>query len=327
MIEKEKQSLLGRETAIGLKVLRLGLEVRHIHEISAFPKWKGASVKLSIDYDVKPVQQPMRRIPIALEDKVSDKIQEAQKQDIIEPVNGPSSWISPMVIVFKGNGDIRLCLDMRLANKAILRENYSLPTFEAFMTKLRNAKYFSTSRLDLKDAYHQLEQDERSREITTCITPIGLFRYKRLMFGVNSAPEIFQKRLEQLLAPATNVLNYIDDIIVFGKTEEEHDEAVKRVCRILKENNAVLNETKCIFRASKISFLGHILSSQGIEADPEKIKIITSFRAPTSKNKEETRSFLGLVTYLGKFISELADKTDPFRRLLKNDVKFIWGVD
>lgn len=115
---------------------------------------------------------------------------------------------------------------MRLANKAILRENYPLPIFETFMTKLRGAKYFY--RLDLKYAYHQLELDEASRAITTFITLPGLFRYKRLMFGVNSAPEIFQRRLEELLAPCRNVLNYIDDIIILGTNENEHDTAVKK---------------------------------------------------------------------------------------------------
>lgn len=100
--------------------------------------------------------------------------------------------------MFKGNGDIRLCIDMRRANAAILRENYPLPTFYSFMTKLQRAKYFS--RLDLKNAYHQLELDEESREITTFITSKGLYRYKRILFGVNSAPEIFQKTMESILA-------------------------------------------------------------------------------------------------------------------------------
>ncbi|XP_062121662.1 uncharacterized protein K02A2.6-like [Drosophila sulfurigaster albostrigata] len=320
VIEKGKQSLLVRETAIKLDVLRLGLQVNHIEELPVYPKWKGDSVKLAINPDIKPVQQPMRRIPIALEEKVREKIQDALRRDIIEPVNGPSAWISPMILVFKENGDIRLCLDMWRANQAILRENHPLPTFEAFMTQLRDARYFS--RLDLKDAYHQLELHEQNREITTFITPLGLFRYKRLMFGVNSAPEIFQRRLEQLLSSSSNVVNYIDDIIVFGKTEDEHDEALKRVRGILNENNAVLNEKKSVYKASKLHFLGHILSNHGIEADPEKINTITSFRPP--KNKEE--SFLGLVNYVGKFSPELANKTDPLRRLLRKDEKFIWGV-
>lgn len=186
VIENGRQSLLGKDTAIKLNVLRLGLNVNKVEELAPFPKWKNIVVKLAIDTNVTPVQQPVRRIPVALEEKVILKLEDGVKADIIEPVAGPSRWISPIVLAFKENGDIRMCIDMRRANRAILRENYPLPTFESFMTKLKGAKYFT--RLDLKNAYHQIELHEDSREITTFITPRGLFRYKRLLFGVNSAP-------------------------------------------------------------------------------------------------------------------------------------------
>ncbi|KAL7725832.1 hypothetical protein ACLKA6_015914 [Drosophila palustris] len=143
------------------------------------------------------------------------------------------------------------------------------------------------------------------------------------MFGVNSAPEIFQRRLEELLAPCSNVLNYIDDIIIFGINESDHDNAVKKIKNILNENNVILNDEKCVWKTHEVKFLGHILSDRGIEVDPEKVATILSFRDP--KNKEETRSFLGLVTYVGKFIPDLANLTEPLRRLLKKDCKFDWG--
>nr|XP_041633522.1 uncharacterized protein K02A2.6-like [Drosophila kikkawai] len=321
VIENSRQSLLGRDTATKLKVLRLGLDVHRVEKAEPFPKWHNVSVKLSIDKSIVPVKQPMRRVPTALESKITDKLEEALSLDIIEPVLGPSAWISPIVIAFKDDGDIRVCLDMRRANKAIQRENYPLPTFETFMTKLKGAKYFS--RLDLKSAYHQLELTESSREITTFITHRGLFRYKRLMFGVNSAPEIFQRLMEEMLAPCQNSLNYIDDVIIFGSNIEEHDKSLAKVKEIFQANNVALNEKKCAFRVQKLKFLGHILSDKGIEVDPEKVKVITSFRAP--KNKEEVRSFLGLVTYIGKFVSDLADNTEPLRKLLKSHETFCWG--
>nr|DAA65000.1 TPA_exp: gag-pol protein [Drosophila ananassae] len=321
VIENGRQSLLGRDTAVELKVLRLGRNINQIKEIVPFPKWKGIEVKLSIDDTVRPVQQPLRRIPVALEDRVMEKLNEALSRDIIEPVTAPSSWISPIVLAFKENGDIRVCVDMRQANRAILRENYPLPTFDSFMTRLKKAKFFA--RLDLKDAYHQLALDKASREITTFITPEGLFRYKRLMFGVNSAPEIFQRLLEQMLSKVPNALNFIDDIIIFGATKSETDNTVKQVCQIFQENNVLLNKDKCVWNTDKLKFLGHILSAKGIEVDPEKIDTIRSFRAP--KNKEKTRSFLGLVTYVGKFIPDLAHHTDTLRKLLKTENKFTWG--
>lgn len=197
VIENGCQSLLGRDTATQLGVLKLGVNVNRVDVVEPFPKMLGVKIKLSINPEVKPIQQAMRRVPIALEKQVEDKINQMLAQDIIEPVSGPTSWISPIVIVFKEGGEMRLCIDMRRANQAVLRENYPLPTFDTFMTKLRGAKLFS--RIDLKWAYHQLELDESSRHITTFISHKGLFQYKRLMFGINSAPEIFQRVLEKLL--------------------------------------------------------------------------------------------------------------------------------
>ncbi|XP_053954513.1 uncharacterized protein K02A2.6-like [Anastrepha ludens] len=174
VIKDGKQSLLGRDTGIQLKVLQLGLGVNNVEMMKAFPKISNVKIKLSLDPAIKPVKQPVRRIPIALERKVEDKLNEALAKDIIEPVTGPCGWVSPIVAVFKEGGEIRLCVDMRRANQAVLRENYPLPTFDSIMTKLKEAKFFS--RLDLKWAYHQLELEESSREITTFITHKGLFR-------------------------------------------------------------------------------------------------------------------------------------------------------
>ncbi|XP_053956201.1 uncharacterized protein K02A2.6-like [Anastrepha ludens] len=227
VIKDGKQSLLGRDTAIQLKVLQLGLGVNNVEMMQPFPKISNVKIKLSLDPAIKPVKQPVRRIPIALERKVEDKLNEPLAKDIIEPVTGPCGWVSPIVAVFKEGGEIRLCVDMRRANQAVLRENYPLPTFDSIMTKLKEAKFFS--RLGLKWAYHQLELEESSREITTFITHKGLFRYKRLMFGISSAPEIFQRVLEELLSTCRNCLNYIDDVIIYGSTKEEHDSCVKTV--------------------------------------------------------------------------------------------------
>lgn len=315
-------SITGKDTAKQLGILRLGLSVNRIEvdNISPFPKIKDAVVKLAIDPNVKPVQQPVRRVPVAVEALVEEKLKTAQKLGIIEKVNEPSVWISPIVIAHKPSGDIRICVDMRRANEAIRRENYPIPTFDSFMTKLKNAKHFS--RLDLKDAYHQLELDADSRHITTFITHKGLFRYVRLMFGVSSAPEIFQKIMEMILAGCENCANFLDEIIIFGSTENEHDESLKKVLSVLKEKNVTLNEDKCKYKVQELKFLGHNLSAKGISVDQKKVDTIMNFRAPN--NKEELRSFLGLVTYVGKFIPDLGTATDTLRKLTKTDAKFDW---
>lgn len=323
VVEKGDVSLIGKDTAKQLGILKLGLDVNRLEKVTPFPKVKKVLVTLSIDPYVRPVQQPLRRVPISVESQVEDKLNEALQNDIIERVTQPSAWISPIVVIFKPTGDIRICVDMRRANEAILRENYPLPTFDSFMTKLRNAKYFS--RLDLMNAYHQLELEKDSRPITTFITHKGMFRYKRLMFGVNSAPEIFQRIFEAMLASCKNCLNYLDDIIVYGSSESEHDACLKKVMEVLNENNVLLNKTKCLIKVQELEFLGHKLSDKGIEADQKKIKTILDFRAP--ENKEEVRSFLGLVTYLGKFLPDLGTATEPLRQLTKTEVKFVWTED
>lgn len=179
MVEAGDISILGKETAKRLGIPKLGLEVNQVDNPCPFPTIKNITVKLTIDQSVKPVRQPLRRVPISVEKQIEEKLEEALRSDIIERVKEPSAWISPIVVILKPSGDIRVCIDVRRANEAILRENYSLPTLESFMTKLRNVKYFS--RLDMVNAYHQLELEIESRLITTFITHKGMFRYKRCL--------------------------------------------------------------------------------------------------------------------------------------------------
>lgn len=149
-----------------------------------------------------------------------------------------------------------------------------------------------------------MEISEDSREITTFITKKGLYRYKRLMFGISCAPEIFQKILERILSGCEGCLNYIDDIIIYGADKTEHDERLKKVLQRLKENNVTLNKNKCLYGVEQLEFLGHNLSPKGITPTTDKIADIKNFRAP--RTPEEVRSFLGLVNYVGKFQANLA---------------------
>lgn len=328
MIEGGSQPLLGRSTAQELGVLILGLPCTHDAELfrlrseqkRPFPKMKGIKLNIPIDHSVPPVIQHARRPPLALLDKVEEKLDALLAADIIEPVRNFSQWVSPLVIIVKDNGDLRLCVDMRRANLAIKREAHLMPTFEDFLPLLKNAKVFS--RLDIKDAFHQVELDETSRNITTFITHKGMFQYKRLMFGVSCAPEMFQKVLEQILANCKNAVNYIDDVLIFGETEEEHDRALCAVMETLKDKNILLNHNKCTFRVREVEFLGHRLSSNGIRPTEDKVEILRTFRAP--QTVEELRSFLGLVTYVGRFLPDLATVCAPLRNLTHKGVIYNW---
>lgn len=316
VIKNGTKNLLGRKTAKSLGVLRIGTNV-NVNYVSTFPKFKNVLINIPIDENVRPVVQPYRRIPIPLESKVNDKIKELVDSDIVEPVDIPSKWISPIVPVLKPNGDIRICIDMRQANKAILRENHPLPTMDQLSTHFRKAKLFS--RLDIKNAFHQIEISENSRHITTFISSKGLFRYKRLMFGISCAPEIFQKILERILAPCDGTVNFIDDIVIYGENEIEHNKRLKNALKTLHENDVLLNESKCIYNISVIQFLGHELSPNGMKPLDKYISVIKKFRTPNTI--DELQSFLGLVNYIGKWIVNLATVTEPLRELLRLKLK------
>lgn len=291
----------------------------HIHK--PFPKIKGYSVHLDMKENAKPVHLPPRHVPGALNDKIREKIEELQQMHIIEMVHEPSKWLSALVPIIKNDGDVRLCVDLRRLNKEMERERHPLPTFEKIMPLLRNAKVFSL--LDIKCAFHQCELDPESRPLTTFWTEWGIYRYRRLAFGICSAPEKFQKIMERILAGCQNVVVYIDDILVYGDDFLQHDKCLSVVLKRLEDHDILLNHQKCTIKAETLTFLGHILSKEGIRPMDEKITAVLEFRAPQTKG--EMRSFLGLACYLCKFIPDFATRTHPLRELLKEGTVFEWN--
>ena len=320
VIEGEGPALLGRDTAMSLGILKLGLEVNALNGMVDGPegqssildqypnccngigKLKDFQLKIPIDPEIQPVAQKMRRIPYHLRDKLTEKLEELVELDIIERVEGPSSWVSPVVVVPKSSGDIRLCIDMRQANTAVKRERYPIPTIDEVVQDMSQSKVFS--KLDLKSVYHQIELSPESRDITTFATHLGLYRYKRLMFGISCAPEMYQRVLQQVLQGCEGAQNIIDDIIVHASTEEEHDRRVEEVVKVLTERGFTFNREKCQFKMPKLEFLGHVLSERGIGPADVKVRAVVDAREPM--NAAEVRSFLGLVNFTARFIPDLA---------------------
>ena len=187
---------------------------------------------------------------------------------------------------------------------------------------LNGANVFS--KLDMTQAYHQLEIEEDSCQITTFATHVGLFRYKRLLFGVNAASEIFQNAIATVLHDIPGVRNLSDDIIVFGSNQQEHGTNLKKTLQSLQDVGARLNRQKCIFSAPELTFFGHVFGRSGITADPEKTNTILNAPAPT--NIAELRSFLGMTQYMARYIPAYATITSPLRELLKKDVSWIWSA-
>ena len=224
-------------------------------------KLKDFQLEIPIDRDVEPIVQPLRRIPFALRDKLEHKLDELEKLDIIEKASGPSTWVSPVVVIPKGKEDIRLCVDMRSANAAVKRERYPIPSMAEVLQDMNSSTVFS--KLDINLAYHQIELAPNSRDITTFVTHKGLYRYKRLMFGISCAPEMYQRVLSTLLQDCVGVENFMDDIVVHGESKKVHNERLNRAIERLKERGFTLNPEKCELNMSKIVYMRHVLSGKG----------------------------------------------------------------
>ncbi|KXJ82310.1 hypothetical protein RP20_CCG013631 [Aedes albopictus] len=231
-----------------------------------------------------------------------------------------TSFCSSMIVVPKGKHDIRLVIDLRGPNKYIYRTPFSMPTLESIVADLNGATWFST--IDLKNAFFHVELDVESRHLTNFFTEFGMFRCVRLPFGLCNAPDVFQEVLQRrILGGCKGIKVYLDDVLVHGKTKEEHDANLSEALARLKEHNVMLNEAKCVFGTQSAQFLGFVLTPEGWKIDEEKLTAIKSFRTP--ENCAEVKSFLGLVTFIDRFIINRADKTEHLRALANSD-HFYW---
>ena len=342
VLKGQGMPLLSRNSAIELGVLKIGIDVAAVNDnfasvgesslkekiVNVYPDvFKGVGmlkdrqVKLHIKTDVEPVAQPLRRTPYSLRPKVEEKIDQLLKADIIEPVEVASKWVNPIVIVPKNNGEIRLCLDMRRANEAIERVRHPIPTVDEILQGMNGSKVFS--KLDLKWGYHQIPLEENSREITTFATHAGLFRYKRLLFGVNTATEQYQYEIQRVLAGLEGAQNISDDIIIHAADKKTHDEILHAVLKRLQASGLTLNSDKCQFHLSEITFMGILISEKGIGPTAERIKALAEAREPETAS--EVRSFLGLVNFSARFIPDLATLSDPLREITTQNVPFVFG--
>ena len=209
---------------------------------------------------------------------------------------------------------------MRAANKAIKRKRHPTPTLNELKTILSGANVFS--KLDLNQGYNQLELAEESRYITTFATHLGLYRYKRRFFGINSDNEIFQEEISQALAGIKGPINISDDILCFGSDQQDHDQNLYAIFRRLRLKGLTLNNSKCEYKRS-LEFLGHTFGNEGISLSNLKIKAIVGL--PDPKNASEVRSLLGMTNFCGaEFIPNYATLTHELRQLTKKNTQWSW---
>ncbi len=218
--------------------------------------------------------------------------------------------------VVKKDGSIRVCGDYKLTvNLAAIVDCYPLPKIDDIFASLAGGKTFT--KLDLAHAYNQIELDDEAKRLMTINTSKGLYQYNRLPFGVASAPAMFQRTMETVLQGIPGVSVYIDDILVSGKTDDEHLQNLQEVLKRLEKVGARLKRSKCFFMLPAVEYLGHRISEQGLQPTMKKVQAIQL--APAPSDISQLKSFLGLINYYSKFLPNLSHTLSPLYRLLQTN--------
>lgn len=289
-------------------------------ELGTFTKYK---IKLHLKQHVKPIFFKARSMAFALREKVDKELDRLVAEGILKPVEY-SEYASPIVPVLKRDGSIRLCADYSVSiNKQLLIEQYPLPSAHQLFTKLHGGQQFS--KLDLSQAYAQCVLDEESQKLTCINTHRGLFQYTRLVFGLASAPAIFQRVMECVLSGMEGVLCMLDDVLVTGSNRSEHLQRLQAVLQRLQDAGLTLQKNKCDFFKDEVEYLGYTINKHGLKKSPSKVEAIRN--APTPKNVSSLQSFLGLINYYRNFVSGASTVLSPLYNLLQKGTKWTWNAE
>ncbi|XP_064462940.1 uncharacterized protein K02A2.6-like [Ornithodoros turicata] len=284
---------------------------------------QGEQASLVLKKEAVPKFMKARSIPFALKPAVEKELEKLEKLGVLEAV-ASSRYASPIVPVVKKDGSVRICGDYKASlNPCLEVDVYPLPKIDEMFAVLSGGRYFS--KIDLNRAYLQVTMDERSSDYLTLNTHKGLFRVKRLAFGVSSAPAIFQRIMENILHGLDGVICYLDDILVTGKSELQHLENLERLLQRLAERGVRIRREKCEFFKHELRFLGHVINDKGIATAPDKVAAVLN--APAPKDKKQLKSFIGLVTYYTKFLADLSTVMHPLNTLLCKNVPWKWSRD
>ena len=236
------------------------------------------------------------------------------KDGVIEPSNSP--WSSPVILVRKKDGSYRFCADYRKLNLVTVKDVYPLPRIDDALSRLEKTRYFSS--MDLQSGFWQIEVAPESREKTAFVTPDGLWQFKKMPFGLCNSPASFQRKMDIVLTGLkwNSCLIYLDDVVVFSSTYDEHLTQLNSVLTAIKEAGLRLKVNKCRFGETKLSMLGHIVEKNRIYPDPEKVRAIQEFPQPI--DVKSIQSFIGLCSYYRKFICNFAEIARPITSLTRH---------
>lgn len=280
---------------------------------------KDFKAEVQVNEDTQPVFFRPRPVPYALKDKVAEQLDKLERNGVISKIDR-SDWAAPIVVVPKQDKSIRICGDYKVTvNKAIKQEVYPLPTADDLFATLAGGETFT--KLDLSSAYQQLELTDESRKFLVINTHQGLYEYNRLSYGVSTAPNIFQRVMDQVLQGLPGVTCYLDDILI-ASDRASHVAVVQKVLDRLRKFGIHVKKTKCAFMTNSVTYLGHQVSAEGLRPTAEKVQAIQELKPPTSVH--ELRVLLGLVNYYAKFLPDMSTLLAPWYKLLQKDFDFKW---
>ena len=267
-----------------------------------------------------PVKARYRRVPVAWEDEIESQIQEMLKNGIIRPSSSP--WNSPTILVKKKDGSTRFVCDFRGLNDVTKKDTYPLPHIRDIIDKMEGARFWTT--LDAAGAYWSMPLNEADKEKTAFTVPRGKFEFNVTPYGLSNAGSSYQRMMDMCLSglPYHRILAYMDDIVIFSCTFEEHLKELETVFQKLSEANVTLKSSKCVIASSEVDFLGYRLSAEGIKPQERLVTAITDFKSP--EKKKDVRSFLGLAGFYRNFIPNFSDIARPLNNLTSDNVKFVW---
>jgi len=289
-------------------------------DIPKFPPVREIEFAIDLVPGTGPISiAPYRMSPLELEE-LKTQLEELLAKKFVRPSVSP--WGAPVLFVKKKDGSMRLCVDYRQLNKVTIKNRYPLPRIDDLLDQLRGAVIFS--KIDLRSGYHQIRVREEDIPKTAFRTRYGHYEYTVMSFGLTNAPAVFMDYMNRIFHPYLDkfVVVFIDDILIYSKSEREHEEHLRMVLEILRSKELYAKLSKCEFWKKEVKFLGHVVSQGGVSVDPGKIEAVVKWERPTTVT--EIRSFLGLAGYYRRFIQGFSQLALPLTKLTRKNNLFKW---
>ena len=322
---KFKISDLPTETELEALKQDLLTEYKDVFHGDELRKMNGQPMKISLQEGAVPFALAVpRQVPVAYRDLLKEELNRQVEAGVIQPVREPTDWVHPIVVVPKPKGGIRLCVDFQKLNEYVRRPYHPTRTpSDAVFNVKTGSRYFST--LDAAKGYWQVALDSESQELTTFITPFGRYKFLRAPMGLASSQDEYCARGDEALQGIDRVEKVVDDILIHSDTAQDNLNRVVRVLERCRQFGITINPDKFVLMQNAVTYVGYVVDSEGVKADPRKIEAISEF--PTPSNLTELRSFMGLVNQLGGFTDQISSAAEPLRDLLKPKNAFVWTSD